>query len=73
MENFRIPISIIDNFLSDPDGFVDYSRKLSFTGPKESHNFPGIRCNIHNEDIINAVLSVFIPVNDNPRSRASMG
>lgn len=73
MEDFRIPISIIDNFLYDPDSFVDYSKKLSFIGPTESHNFPGIRCNIHNEDIINAVLSVFFPVNENTRWRASMG
>ena len=70
MNNFRIPVSVIDDFWFDPHSLVDYSKTLTFNGPSENQQFPGVRCDIEEKNpelfssMINSVLSMFVDVNE---------
>jgi len=78
MNNFRIPVSVVDDFWFDPHSLVDYAKTLSFKGPSGNHHFPGVRCNIEQKNpelfsnIINSVLSLFVEINDQTKWQASL-
>ena len=78
MNNFRIPVSVVDDFWFDPHSLVDYAKTLTFNGPSGDHHFPGVRCNIEQKNpelfssIINSVLSLFVDVDDQTEWQASL-
>lgn len=78
MNNFRIPVSVVDDFWFDPHSLVDYAKTLTFEKASVRHNFPGVRCKIEDSNpelfsnMINSVLSLFVEVNDHLKWEASL-
>ena len=78
MNNFKIPVSVVDDFWFDPHSLVDYAKTLTFERSSVGHNFPGVRCKIEDSNpelfsnMINSVLSLFVEVNDHTTWEASL-
>ena len=78
MNIFKIPVTVVDDFWFDPHSLVDYSKTLTFNGPSENQQFPGVRCDIEEKNpelfssMINSVLSMFVDVNEQTEWTASL-
>ena len=73
MTNFRIPVTVVDNFWEDPDSLVSFSKQVSYD---EKGNFPGIRARLDHtnlfQPVINKVISYFAFVNESTTWQASL-
>lgn len=78
MNEFKIPVTVLDDFFPDPNFLVEYSKTLEYVSSSGNQNFPGVRCGIEKKNpelfsyMINSVLSLFVEVNDQTKWEASL-